>query len=132
MSKDNTTHFGFEQVAENEKAKRVREVFSSVATKYDVMNDLMSGGLHRIWKGFTVELANVRPGERVLDVAGGTADLALAFAKRAGRQGLGRQVADAAQAGVDAVVVVHGTSLSFVRAARAPRGAARAARSRRG
>ena len=87
MSKDNTTHFGFEQVAENEKAKRVREVFSSVATKYDVMNDLMSGGLHRIWKGFTVELANVRPGERVLDVAGGTADLALAFAKRAGRQG---------------------------------------------
>lgn len=87
MSDDKTTHFGFEQVAESEKAGRVRAVFSSVAGKYDVMNDLMSGGLHRVWKAFTVELANVRPGERVLDVAGGTADLSLAFAKRAGKQG---------------------------------------------
>ena len=84
---DKTTHFGFEQVPESEKAGRVRGVFSSVAQKYDVMNDLMSGGMHRLWKAFTVELANVRPGERVLDVAGGTADLSLAFAKRAGATG---------------------------------------------
>ncbi len=84
---DKTTHFGFEQVAESEKAGRVRGVFSSVAQKYDVMNDLMSAGMHRLWKRFTVELANVRPGERVLDVAGGTADLSLAFAERAGRSG---------------------------------------------
>jgi demethylmenaquinone methyltransferase / 2-methoxy-6-polyprenyl-1,4-benzoquinol methylase len=84
---EKTTHFGFEQVAESEKAQRVRGVFSSVAQKYDVMNDLMSVGMHRLWKAFTVELANVRPGERVLDVAGGTADLSLAFAKRAGKQG---------------------------------------------
>ena len=84
---DNTTHFGFEQVTEQEKAARVRSVFASVARKYDVMNDLMSLGMHRLWKAFTVELANVRPGERVLDVAGGTADLSLAFARRAGPQG---------------------------------------------
>ncbi|MDP5238793.1 bifunctional demethylmenaquinone methyltransferase/2-methoxy-6-polyprenyl-1,4-benzoquinol methylase UbiE [Uliginosibacterium sp. 31-16] len=84
---DKTTHFGFEQVAESEKAGRVRGVFSSVAQKYDVMNDLMSAGMHRVWKAFTIELANVRPGERVLDVAGGTADLSLAFAKRAGKSG---------------------------------------------
>ena len=84
---EQTTHFGFEQVPESEKAKRVRGVFSSVATKYDVMNDLMSMGMHRLWKAFTIELANVRPGERVLDVAGGTADLSLAFAKRAGSNG---------------------------------------------
>ena len=84
---DKTTHFGFEQVAESEKAGRVRGVFSSVAQKYDVMNDLMSGGMHRLWKAFTINLANVRPGERVLDVAGGTADLSLAFAKRAGDTG---------------------------------------------
>ncbi|MDQ7989574.1 MAG: bifunctional demethylmenaquinone methyltransferase/2-methoxy-6-polyprenyl-1,4-benzoquinol methylase UbiE [Candidatus Dactylopiibacterium sp.] len=84
---DKTTHFGYEQVAENEKAGRVRGVFSSVAGNYDVMNDLMSAGMHRLWKRFTVELANVRPGERVLDVAGGTADLSLAFARRAGRTG---------------------------------------------
>ncbi|GAB2892058.1 bifunctional demethylmenaquinone methyltransferase/2-methoxy-6-polyprenyl-1,4-benzoquinol methylase UbiE [Uliginosibacterium flavum] len=84
---DKITHFGFEQVAEDEKASRVRGVFSSVAQKYDVMNDLMSAGMHRLWKAFTIELANVRPGERVLDVAGGTADLSLAFAKRAGKTG---------------------------------------------
>ncbi len=84
---DKTTHFGFEQVPESEKAGRVRGVFSSVASKYDVMNDLMSAGMHRLWKRFTVELANVRPGERVLDVAGGTADLSLAFAERAGANG---------------------------------------------
>lgn len=84
---EKTTHFGFEKVAESEKAGRVRGVFSSVATKYDVMNDLMSLGMHRLWKIFTVEVAGVRRGERVLDVAGGTADLALAFAKRVGPSG---------------------------------------------
>ncbi|MCK9283966.1 MAG: bifunctional demethylmenaquinone methyltransferase/2-methoxy-6-polyprenyl-1,4-benzoquinol methylase UbiE [Rhodocyclaceae bacterium] len=81
------THFGFETVAENEKAKRVAGVFSSVAQKYDVMNDLMSAGLHRLWKKFAIELANVRPGQRVLDVAGGTADLSAAFARRVGKDG---------------------------------------------
>jgi demethylmenaquinone methyltransferase/2-methoxy-6-polyprenyl-1,4-benzoquinol methylase len=78
------THFGFQKVGESEKASKVREVFRSVAPSYDVMNDLMSGGLHRVWKKFTVNLANVQPGETVLDVASGTADLAQAFAKRAG------------------------------------------------
>jgi demethylmenaquinone methyltransferase/2-methoxy-6-polyprenyl-1,4-benzoquinol methylase len=84
---DKTTHFGFEQVPEAEKAGRVRGVFSSVAQKYDVMNDLMSGGMHRLWKAFTIQIAGVRQGERVLDVAGGTADLSLAFARRAGASG---------------------------------------------
>jgi demethylmenaquinone methyltransferase/2-methoxy-6-polyprenyl-1,4-benzoquinol methylase len=81
------THFGFETVDENEKAKRVRGVFSSVAGKYDVMNDLMSAGLHRLWKKFAIEVAAPRKGERVLDVAGGTADLSSAFAKRVGKTG---------------------------------------------
>jgi demethylmenaquinone methyltransferase/2-methoxy-6-polyprenyl-1,4-benzoquinol methylase len=80
------THFGFQKVGEGEKAGKVREVFRSVAPSYDVMNDLMSGGLHRVWKKFTVDLANVQPGETVLDVASGTADLAQAFAKRAGAE----------------------------------------------
>lgn len=84
---NNKTHFGFETVDEGEKAKRVAGVFSSVAQKYDVMNDLMSAGLHRLWKKFTIELAAPRPGERVLDVAGGTADLSSAFAKRVGKNG---------------------------------------------
>ncbi len=78
------THFGFQKVDENEKANKVRAVFKSVAPSYDIMNDLMSGGLHRVWKKFTVDLANVQPGEKVLDVASGTADLAQAFARRAG------------------------------------------------
>ncbi len=78
------THFGFENVAEDEKAGRVAEVFSSVAKNYDIMNDLMSMGLHRVWKHFTIQISGVRKGERVLDVAGGTADLARAFAKRVG------------------------------------------------
>ncbi len=78
------THFGYETVDEREKAQRVAGVFSSVAQKYDVMNDLMSAGLHRIWKKFAIEIAAPRPGERVLDVAGGTADLSSAFAKRVG------------------------------------------------
>ncbi len=78
------THFGFKKVDENEKAGKVRDVFASVASNYDIMNDLMSGGLHRMWKKFTVDLANVQLGEKVLDVASGTADLAKAFAKQAG------------------------------------------------
>lgn len=82
-----STHFGFQQIDEKEKARRVGEVFSSVAAKYDVMNDLMSAGLHRVWKRFTIELSGVRPGSRVLDVAGGTADLSTAFAKRGGPDG---------------------------------------------
>ncbi|MDA8259611.1 MAG: bifunctional demethylmenaquinone methyltransferase/2-methoxy-6-polyprenyl-1,4-benzoquinol methylase UbiE [Betaproteobacteria bacterium] len=81
------THFGFETVDEKEKAQRVAGVFSSVAQKYDVMNDLMSAGLHRLWKKFTIEIATPRPGERVLDVAGGTADLSSAFARKVGATG---------------------------------------------
>lgn len=84
---DKTTHFGFQKVAESEKAHKVRSVFSSVASRYDVMNDLMSFGLHRVWKAFTVQIAGVRQGDRVLDVAGGTADLSLAFAKKVGPKG---------------------------------------------
>ena len=71
MNKENTTHFGYEQVKVSEKAKRVRAVFDSVATRYDLMNDLMSLGIHRLWKRFAVELAGVRPGQRVLDLASG-------------------------------------------------------------
>lgn len=82
-----STHFGFQSVPENDKARKVAEVFHSVASRYDVMNDLMSGGLHRIWKAFTISRAAVRPGMRVLDIAGGTGDLARAFAKRAGPSG---------------------------------------------
>jgi len=81
------THFGFQAVDEGEKAAHVAGVFSSVAGRYDLMNDLMSGGLHRLWKAFTVALAGVREGDRVLDVAGGSGDLALEFAKRAGTSG---------------------------------------------
>ena len=84
---DKTTHFGFETVAESEKHKKVAEVFSSVASKYDIMNDLMSFGLHRLWKTFAIQISGVGRGDRVLDVAGGTADLSLAFAKRVGREG---------------------------------------------
>jgi demethylmenaquinone methyltransferase/2-methoxy-6-polyprenyl-1,4-benzoquinol methylase len=81
------THFGYEQVRPEEKAGRVRGVFDSVVEKYDLMNDLMSAGLHRVWKRFTVELSGVGPGDRVLDVAGGTADLARLFADRVGARG---------------------------------------------
>lgn len=84
---EKTTHFGFQEVREEEKSSRVREVFKSVAPSYDVMNDLMSGGLHRLWKKFTVDLANVQPGEQVLDVASGSGDLAHAFAKCVGPRG---------------------------------------------
>ena len=81
------THFGFEQVNEHDKASRVEGVFSSVAKNYDVMNDLMSAGLHRLWKKFAIEIAAPRSGEYVLDVAGGTADLSSAFAQRVGKLG---------------------------------------------
>jgi demethylmenaquinone methyltransferase / 2-methoxy-6-polyprenyl-1,4-benzoquinol methylase len=81
------THFGFETVEEGEKAKRVRGVFDSVATRYDLMNDLMSMGLHRAWKAYTMLVADVKPGARVLDLAGGTGDLSQAFAKRVGPTG---------------------------------------------
>lgn len=82
-----TTHFGFQSVDEREKASRVRGVFDSVASRYDVMNDLMSGGLHRAWKAYTVMVANLKEGNKALDIAGGTGDLALAFAKKVGSTG---------------------------------------------
>ncbi len=82
-----TTHFGYQSVAESEKAERVAGVFSSVASRYDIMNDLMSFGMHRLWKAFTIQIAGVRAGDKVLDVAGGTADLSLAFARRVGPDG---------------------------------------------
>lgn len=82
-----TTHFGFESVEEKDKARHVRGVFDSVASKYDVMNDLMSGGLHRAWKAYTVMVANLREGSKVLDIAGGTGDLSLAFSKKVGATG---------------------------------------------
>ena len=82
-----STHFGYETVDENVKAQRVRGVFDSVAPKYDLMNDLMSMGLHRAWKAYTVMVADVREGHRVLDIAGGTGDLALAFARKVGESG---------------------------------------------
>ncbi len=82
-----TTHFGFKTVDEKEKAKHVRGVFDSVASKYDVMNDLMSLGLHRVWKAYTVQVANLKEGDQVLDIAGGTGDLSMAFAKQVGATG---------------------------------------------
>jgi demethylmenaquinone methyltransferase/2-methoxy-6-polyprenyl-1,4-benzoquinol methylase len=82
-----TTHFGFKSVDEAEKARHVRGVFDSVAPKYDLMNDLMSMGLHRAWKAYTVMVANLQEGDRVLDIAGGTGDLALAFSKKVGQSG---------------------------------------------
>ena len=84
---DNTTHFGYQSVAADEKADLVKDVFDSVANRYDIMNDLMSGGLHRLWKRHTVNQAAVRPGDVILDLAGGTGDLARAFAKKVGPDG---------------------------------------------
>jgi len=82
-----TTHFGFREVPESEKVKLVGEVFHSVADKYDIMNDVMSGGLHRLWKHFTISQSGVRRGQRVLDLAGGTGDLARKFVQRVGDTG---------------------------------------------
>src|ERR1700752_3128753 len=84
---EKTTDFGFEAVSEDEKIQRVAEGFHSVAGRYDLMNDLMSGGLHRLWKRFAVARSGVRPGQRVLDVAGGTGDLTRLFARRVGASG---------------------------------------------
>ena len=84
---DQTTHFGFREVPTGDKAKLVRSVFDSVAGKYDLMNDLMSLGIHRIWKRIAVQLSHVRYGERVLDLAGGTGDMTALFRERVGEQG---------------------------------------------
>lgn len=84
---EQNTHFGFQEVPESQKARKVADVFDSVANKYDIMNDVMSAGLHRIWKAYTITQSGVREGSRVLDIAGGTGDLSLAFAKRVGRSG---------------------------------------------
>ncbi len=81
------THFGYQSVEEAEKARHVRGVFDSVASRYDIMNDVLSMGLHRVWKAYTVGVAAIQPGMRVLDIAGGTGDLARAFAARVGEQG---------------------------------------------
>ncbi len=88
MTDKKTTHFGYQQVPVEEKADRVADVFHSVAARYDLMNDLMSGGIHRLWKRFTIELAAVRKGHKVLDIAGGTGDLSYQFARRVGPEGL--------------------------------------------
>jgi demethylmenaquinone methyltransferase/2-methoxy-6-polyprenyl-1,4-benzoquinol methylase len=84
---DKTTHFGFQKVPVEEKAQRVRSVFDSVATDYDLMNDVMSLGIHRLWKRLAIGMANIRPGQQVLDLAGGTGDLVLMIAPRVGPQG---------------------------------------------
>lgn len=87
MSDNNTTHFGYKTVDAKDKVKLVAGVFHSVAAKYDLMNDLMSGGVHRLWKRFTIELSGVRPGNKVLDIAGGTGDLTAKFSRIVGRDG---------------------------------------------
>jgi 2-octaprenyl-6-methoxy-1,4-benzoquinone methylase (EC 2.1.1.-)/demethylmenaquinone methyltransferase (EC 2.1.1.-) len=87
MADDNTTHFGYQTVRKEEKADRVADVFHSVASRYDLMNDLMSGGIHRVWKKFTIELSGVRTGNTVLDIAGGTGDLTAKFARIVGPEG---------------------------------------------
>ena len=88
MADENFTDFGFERVRRADKARRVRGVFDSVAPRYDLMNDLMSAGAHRLWKRFTLALANLRPGQRALDVAGGSGDLAAGLARQVGERGL--------------------------------------------
>ncbi|MEX1668867.1 bifunctional demethylmenaquinone methyltransferase/2-methoxy-6-polyprenyl-1,4-benzoquinol methylase UbiE [Zhongshania guokunii] len=87
MADDKTTHFGYKTVDSKDKVKMVAGVFHSVAAKYDIMNDLMSGGVHRLWKRFTIELSGVRPGNKVLDIAGGTGDLAAKFSRLVGSDG---------------------------------------------
>src|SRR5580700_11996232 len=88
MTDERSTDFGFQRVSRQDKARRVRGVFDSVAGNYDLMNDLMSAGTHRLWKRFTLALANLRPGQRALDLAGGTGDLALGMARQVGERGL--------------------------------------------
>jgi demethylmenaquinone methyltransferase/2-methoxy-6-polyprenyl-1,4-benzoquinol methylase len=88
MTENDSTHFGFETINAREKAQRVRAVFDSVATRYDLMNDLMSFGIHRLWKRFAVELAGIRRGQKILDLASGTGDLAARFAGLVGPEGL--------------------------------------------
>src|SRR5277367_5926042 len=88
MADDRSTDFGFERVVLEDKARRVRGVFDSVADNYDLMNDLMSAGAHRLWKRFTLSLANLRPGQQALDVAGGSGDLAAGMARQVGERGL--------------------------------------------
>lgn len=87
-SQDKTTHFGFQQVPVGDKQRKVADVFHSVASRYDLMNDLLSGGVHRLWKRFTIEVSGVRAGHRVLDIAGGTGDLAYKFSRLVGTEGL--------------------------------------------
>lgn len=86
-NENQTTHFGYEQVDVNEKAGKVAEVFHSVAAKYDIMNDLMSFGVHRLWKRFAIDCSGVRPGQKVLDLAGGTGDLTAKFSRIVGKEG---------------------------------------------
>jgi len=88
VTQEELTDFGFERVPRADKARRVRGVFDSVADRYDLMNDLMSGGLHRAWKRFALGLARLRPGQRALDIAGGTGDLAAGLARQVGDAGL--------------------------------------------
>jgi demethylmenaquinone methyltransferase / 2-methoxy-6-polyprenyl-1,4-benzoquinol methylase len=88
MEKERSTDFGYQRVSRDDKARRVRGVFDSVAPQYDLMNDLMSAGAHRLWKRFTLALANLRPGQRALDVAAGTGDLAMGLARQVGERGL--------------------------------------------
>jgi len=85
--KSDETHFGYKTVSTDDKADMVRDVFDSVASRYDIMNDLMSAGLHRLWKRYTIDRAAVKPGQVVLDLAGGTGDLALEFSRKVGKDG---------------------------------------------
>src|SRR6478752_991142 len=102
MPDERSTDFGFERVPWGEKARRVRGVFDSVADNYDLMNDLMSAGAHRLWKRFTLSLTNLRPGQRALDVAGGTGDLANGLARQVGERGL------VVLADINAAMLEHG------------------------
>ena len=101
---DNTTHFGYQSVRTEDKASMVRGVFDSVATRYDLMNDLMSAGLHRLWKRYTIDQAAARPGDVILDLAGGTGDLARAFARKVGEDG------HVVLADINAAMLVQGRS----------------------
>ncbi|MCF7983327.1 MAG: bifunctional demethylmenaquinone methyltransferase/2-methoxy-6-polyprenyl-1,4-benzoquinol methylase UbiE [Thiohalocapsa sp.] len=102
MSDDKTTHFGYQEVPVEEKQQRVRAVFDSVASRYDLMNDLMSAGVHRLWKRRTIELAGVRRGQRVLDLAAGTGDLAQKFSKIVGPDG------DVVMSDINEAMLSHG------------------------